>query len=90
MNSKLTQILGVGLFTSVLSAAAFAEPPVQPGETLESLAKAKISTTVNGQQGSLESLVNSGQVRLVNQPAPPQPAQQPMPATSSEAPMADP
>ncbi|TQR60608.1 hypothetical protein E2K52_12545, partial [Acinetobacter sp. RF14B] len=85
MNSKLTQILGVGLFTSVLSAAAFAEPPVQPGETLESLAKAKISTTVNGKQGSLESLVNSGQVRLVNQPAPPQPAQQPMPATSSEA-----
>ncbi|WP_180001423.1 MULTISPECIES: hypothetical protein [unclassified Acinetobacter] len=66
MNSKLSKILGLGLFTSVISAGAFAEPPVQPGETLESLSKAKISTTVNGQQASLETLVNSGQVRLVD------------------------
>ena len=79
MNSKLSKLLGLGIFTSVISAGAFAEPPVQAGETLESLSKAKISTTVNGQQASLESLVNSGQIRLVNQPmsAPAQPGQQP-------------
>ncbi len=66
MNSKLSKALGLGLFTSVISVAAFApEPPVQPGETLESLSKAKISTKVNGQEASLESLVNSGQIRLV-------------------------
>ena len=56
MNSKLSKALGLGLFTSVISVAAFAEPPVQPGETLESLSKAKISTKVNGQEASLESL----------------------------------
>lgn len=79
MNSKLSKILGLGLFTSVISAGAFAEPPVQPGETLESLSKAKISTTVNGQEGSLETLVNSGQIRLVDpRTAAPQ---QPMPNT---------
>lgn len=79
MNSKLSKLLGLGIFTSVISAGAFAEPPVQAGETLESLSKAKISTTVNSQQASLESLVNSGQIRLVNQPmsAPAQPGQQP-------------
>ncbi|WP_216940558.1 hypothetical protein [Acinetobacter sp. BY419] len=66
MNSKLSKILGLGLFTSVISVGAFAEPAVQPGETLESLSKAKISTKVNGQEGSLESLVNSGQIRLVD------------------------
>lgn len=84
MNSKLSKALGLGLFTSVISVAAFAEPPVQPGETLESLSKAKISTKVNGQEASLESLVNSGQIRLVNpRAAAPQPAmpniQAPMP-----------
>ncbi|ENU63933.1 hypothetical protein EVX74_014705 [Acinetobacter lwoffii] len=74
MNSKLSKALGLGLFTSVISVAAFAEPPVQPGETLESLSKAKISTKVNGQEASLESLVNSGQIRLVDpRTAAPQP-----------------
>ena len=56
MNSKLSKALGLGLFTSVISVAAFAEPPVQPGETLESLSKAQIITKVNGQEASLESL----------------------------------
>src|SRR5690606_21531983 len=84
MNSKLSKILGLGLFTSVISAGAFAEPPVQPGETLESLSKAKISTTVNGQEGSLETLVNSGQIRLVDpRTAAPQ---QPMPNTQPAMP----
>ncbi|WP_180085665.1 hypothetical protein [Acinetobacter sp. YH12103] len=89
MNSKLSKILGLGLFTSVISAGAFAEPPVQPGETLESLSKAKISTTVNGQEGSLETLVNSGQIRLVDprtaapqQPMPNDPAMMQAPGNS--------
>ena len=84
MNSKLSKALGLGLFTSVMSVAAFAEPPVQPGETLESLSKAKISTKVNGQEASLESLVNSGQIRLVDpRTAAPQPA---MPNTQAPMP----
>ncbi|QZD32658.1 hypothetical protein ABEKA_0609 [Acinetobacter lwoffii] len=84
MNSKLSKALGLGLFTSVISVAAFAEPPVQPGETLESLSKAKISTKVNGQEASLESLVNSGQIRLVDpRAAAPQPA---MPNTQAQMP----
>lgn len=84
MNSKLSKALGLGLFTSVISVAAFAEPPVQPGETLESLSKAKISTKVNGQEASLESLVNSGQIRLVDpRAAAPQPA---MPNTQAPMP----
>ncbi|WP_216938357.1 hypothetical protein [Acinetobacter sp. BY484] len=84
MNSKLSKILGLGLFTSVISVGAFAEPAVQPGETLESLSKAKISTKVNGQEGSLESLVNSGQIRLVDpRTAAPQPA---MPNTQAPLP----
>ena len=75
MNSKLSKVFGLGLFTSVISVGAFAEPPVQPGETLESLSKVKISTKVNGQEASLESLVNSGQIRLVDpRTAAPQPA----------------
>lgn len=35
---------------------AFAEPPIQPGDTLESLSRVKIETTVNGQAGSLEQM----------------------------------
>lgn len=78
MNSKFSKILSLGLFTSVMSIGAFAEPTIQPGETLESLSKAKISTKVNGQEGSLESLVNSGQIRLVD---PRTVAPQPVPNT---------
>ena len=62
-----THLLALSLMTglSVASVAAFAEPPVQAGETLESLSKAKVTTTVNGQPGSLNDLVSSGQVKLL-------------------------
>lgn len=60
-----SKLLALGVFTSVMSLSALAEPRVQPGETLESLSKVRISTTVNGQNASLENLVNSGQIRLV-------------------------
>lgn len=61
MHSK---ILGLGLISGLMSAAAFAEPPIQPGDTLESLSKVKVVTTVNGQPGSIEELVASGQIKL--------------------------
>lgn len=62
-----TQLLALSLMTglSLTSIAAFAEPPVQAGETLESLSKVKVTTTVNGQPGSLNDLVSSGQVKIV-------------------------
>lgn len=62
------QILTLSLLASLSAASfsAFAEPPVQAGETLESLSKAKVSTTVNGQPGSLNDLLSSGQIKLVN------------------------
>ena len=66
-----SQLLGAALIASSLSMAAFAEQPVQPGETLESLSQAKITTTVNGQPGSLADLVNSGKVQVISaQPTP--------------------
>lgn len=63
-----TQILALSLVSglSLASFSAFAEPAVQAGETLESLSKVKVTTTVNGQPGSLNDLVSSGQVKLVN------------------------
>ena len=59
-------ILASGLLLGFSSISAFAEPAVQAGETLESLSQAKISTTINGQPGSIQELIQSGQVRLLN------------------------
>lgn len=63
MHSKL---LGLSLITGLMSATAFAEPPIQPGDTLESFSKVKVMTTVNGQAGSIQDLVASGQIRIVD------------------------
>lgn len=67
-SSKVTgsKILGLGLIAGIISVAAFAEPAVQPGETLESLSQAKITTTVNGQPGSLKELAASGKIKILN------------------------
>lgn len=48
------QFFNLSLFAIFPSIAgtAFAEPPVQAGEPLESLSKVKTTTTVNGQLGS--------------------------------------
>lgn len=64
MPSKI--LASIGLIGTVMSVSAFAEPAVQPGDTLESLSKAKVMTTVNGQPGSLQDLVSSGQIKLMN------------------------
>ena len=69
MHSKTkakAKIIGLGLISGLMSAAAMAEPPIQPGDTLQSLSQVKITTTVNGQQGSIQELVASGQVRIAD------------------------
>jgi len=43
-----SKIIGIGVITGLCSMAAMAEPAVQPGDTLESLSKVKVTTTVNG------------------------------------------
>lgn len=60
-----SKLLGLGLIAGLASASVFAEPAVQPGETLESLSKAKITTTVNGQPGSLNELIASGKIQPI-------------------------
>lgn len=69
MRNKL--LLSAGLMTSLCTMTVFAEPPVQPGDTLESLSQVKVMTTVNGQQGSLDDLVNSGKVQVMSNQTPP-------------------
>ena len=46
MHSK---IIGLTVIMGIISSVAFAEPAIQPGETLESLSKARITTNVNTQ-----------------------------------------
>ena len=63
MHAKL---LSLSLITGLMSATAFAEPAIQAGDSLDSLSKVKVSTTVNGQAGSVQDLVASGQIRIVD------------------------
>lgn len=63
-NSKITNkptatkmTLGLSaIIVATFATSAFAEPPIQPGDTLESLSKATVQTTINGQHGSLEQM----------------------------------
>lgn len=88
---KAQLLCSVALITGTLSMTAFAEAPVQAGETLESLSQVKVSTTVNGQPGSIADLVNSGKVQVIASAQPSAPAMQPAPAPEmaggAEAPM---
>ena len=63
-----SKLLGLSVVTALMATAAFAEPQVQPGDSLENLSKVKVSTTVNGQAASLQELVASGQIRIVGMP----------------------
>ena len=63
MHAKL---LSLSLITGLMGATAFAEPAIQAGDSLDSLSKVKVSTTVNGQAGSIQDLVASGQIRIVD------------------------
>ena len=88
---KAQLLCSVALITGTLSMTAFAKAPVQAGETLESLSQVKVSTTVNGQPGSIADLVNSGKVQVIAGAQPSAPAMQPAPAPEmaggAEAPM---
>jgi hypothetical protein len=84
-----SKIIGIGVITGLCSMAALAEPAVQPGDTLESLSKVKVTTTVNGQPGSISDLVNSGQVQQVSAaPINAAPTGAPIPADVPPAPPA--
>lgn len=86
-----SKIIGIGVITGLCSMAALAEPAVQPGDTLESLSKVKVTTTVNGQPGSISDLVNSGQVQQVSAaPTNAAPTGAPIPADVPPAPPAAP
>lgn len=52
----------VSFATMLCASAVFAEPPLQPGDTLESLSQVKVETTINGQPGSLEQMGISKQM----------------------------
>ncbi|HBR90408.1 MAG TPA: hypothetical protein DEA77_00315, partial [Acinetobacter nosocomialis] len=85
-----SKIIGIGVIAGLCSMAALAEPAVQPGETLESLSKVKVTTTVNGQPGSISDLVKSGQVQPVSvAPTGAAPTGAPIPADVPPAPPAD-
>lgn len=59
--------IAVGLCVGLLpTTTVFAEPAVQAGQTLESLSKVTISTTVNDQPGSLNALLQSGEYQLIS------------------------
>ncbi|UGQ30116.1 hypothetical protein [Acinetobacter calcoaceticus] len=84
-----SKIIGISVITGLCSMAALAEPAVQPGDTLESLSKVKVTTTVNGQPGSISDLVNSGQVQQVSAaPTNAAPTGAPIPADVPPAPPA--
>ncbi|MDO7193658.1 hypothetical protein Q5M49_08160 [Acinetobacter nosocomialis] len=85
-----SKIIGIGVIAGLCSMAALAEPAVQPGETLESLSKVKVTTTVNGQPGSISDLVKSGQVQPISAaPTGTAPTGAPIPADVPPAPPAD-
>ncbi|MDV7707168.1 hypothetical protein [Acinetobacter pittii] len=44
-----SRIIGFTVMMGIMSSVAFAEPAIQPGDTLESLSKARIITNVNTQ-----------------------------------------
>ncbi|CAI3139379.1 hypothetical protein MWMV7_MWMV7_02006 [Acinetobacter calcoaceticus] len=42
-----SRVIGFTVMMGIMSSMAFAEPAIQPGDTLESLSKARITTNVN-------------------------------------------
>lgn len=59
---SISYFIGLSLF----NLATYAEPPLQAGDTIESLSKVHIQTSINGQSGSIQDLVDSGQIQLIN------------------------
>jgi hypothetical protein len=69
MNLVRTSLLALATGLTLVSVNVFAEPPVKAGETLESLSKAKVVTTVNGQPGTLQEALTSGQMTVISEGA---------------------
>ena len=44
-----SRVIGFTVIMGIMSSVAFAEPAIQPGDTLESLSKARITTNVSTQ-----------------------------------------
>ncbi|WP_336166882.1 hypothetical protein [Acinetobacter sp. 161(2023)] len=44
-----SRVIGFTVIMGIMSSMAFAEPAIQPGDTLESLSKARITTNINTQ-----------------------------------------
>ncbi|SPL70232.1 hypothetical protein [Acinetobacter stercoris] len=93
---KKSKLLGATLIAglSFTTVAAFAEPAVPAGATLESLSQATITTTVNGQPGTLKEVLENNKLTVIsdsnqtNAPAAPQDTQAPtaeQPASAPEA-----
>ncbi|MBN6530871.1 hypothetical protein JZM40_04455 [Acinetobacter pittii] len=53
-----SRIIGFTVMMGIMSSMAFAEPAIQPGDTLESLSKARITTNVNTQTATPTAQTN--------------------------------
>lgn len=53
-----SRIIGFTVMMGIMSSVAFAEPAIQPGDTLESLSKARITTNVNTQTATSTAQTN--------------------------------
>lgn len=61
MHSK---IIGLIAIMGIISSVAFAEPAIQPGETLESLSKARITTNVITQAATPTAQTNDANAEV--------------------------
>ncbi|MFY5899937.1 hypothetical protein [Acinetobacter pittii] len=57
-----SRIIGFTVMMGIMSSVAFAEPAIQPGDTLESLSKARITTNVNTQTATPTAQTNNANV----------------------------
>ncbi|AQV14722.1 hypothetical protein [Acinetobacter pittii] len=53
-----SRIIGFTVMMGIMSSVAFAEPAIQPGDTLESLSKARITTNVSTQTATPTAQTN--------------------------------
>ncbi|RSO33570.1 hypothetical protein [Acinetobacter lactucae] len=59
-----SRIIGFTVMMGIMSSMAFAEPAIQPGDTLESLSKARITTNVNTQTATPTAQTNDANAEV--------------------------
>ncbi|MBN6493637.1 hypothetical protein [Acinetobacter pittii] len=59
-----SRIIGFTVMMGIMSSVAFAEPAIQPGDTLESLSKARITTNVNTQTATPTAQTNDANAEV--------------------------